>query len=133
MTDSVSPISTAVLPTSVRVVGPPTRGGDAGSDPPADPPVDDPRGNSSPEGGEVLPLSDEATTQSAALAVERLNELLTTAERRVRFRIDEESGKTLIFVVDAATGEIVRQIPADQLLTLARRVGVPGAILDAQV
>lgn|SRR5690606_37936610 len=128
MSDSISPISTAVLPTSVRVPGPPGRG-DAGSSLP----VENSRGNSSPEGGEVLPLSDAAAKQAAALAVEHLNELLRAAERRVRFQIDEESGKTLIFVVDAATGEIVRQIPPNQLLTLARRVGVPGAILDAQV
>jgi|SRR5690554_5808660 len=129
MTDSVSPVSTVVLPASVRVPGPPVRGADASSDPP----VADGRGKSAPGGGEALPLSDPAAKHNAALVVERLNELLSAAERRVRFRIDEESGKTLIFVVDAATGEIVRQIPPNQLLTIARRVGVPGAILEARV
>lgn len=128
MTDSVSPVSTAVLPTSVRVPAPPSRVGDATSDLPTDG-----RGKFAPEGGEHLPLSDPAAKQNAALVVERLNELLRSAERRVRFRIDDESGKTLIFVVDASTGEIVRQIPPSQLLTIAHRVGVPGAILEARV
>lgn len=124
MTDSVSPVSTVVLPATVRVPGPPSRGGDARSELPRS-------GKSAPDGGDALPLSGPMSSRSAGAAVEHLNELLRAAERRVRFAIDESSGKTLIFVVDANTGEIVRQIPPKQLVTLAQRFGMPGAILDA--
>lgn len=90
-------------------------------------------GNFSPRSGERLPPDDKAMMRDLADAVARLNEILGAAERSVRFRIDESSGKTLIYVVNASTGEIVRQIPAEQVLVLARRFGAPGALIDAQV
>src|SRR5690554_1155720 len=128
MTDSVSSVATAVLPMTMRVAAPVT---------PVEPTPDAASrrssGNAAPEGGEELPLAGPATKQSLAQAADRLNEILSAAERRIRFRLDDASGKTLIFVVDASTGEVVRQIPEEHLLTLSRRFDMHGSILDAEV
>ena len=50
----------------------------------------------------------------------RLNELMAERERSLRFRVDEASGRTVITVLDATTHEVVRQIPSEELLALAR-------------
>ena len=127
MTDSVSPVATAVLPTTMRVAAPVT---------PVDPTPDAASrrssGKAAPESGEDLPLAVPATKQSLAAAADRLNEILRAAERRIRFRVDDASGKTLIFVVDASNGEVVRQIPEEHLLALSRRFAMHGSILDAE-
>lgn len=125
MSDSVSPISTVVLPATTQIATPVR----AAEPPPAV--SGDSSGNAVPHDGERLPPVAPVSKQSLSAAVDHLNDILRAADRRVRFRIDDASGKTLIFVVDAATGDIVRQIPAEHVVTLGERFGRPGAIVDA--
>ncbi len=68
-----------------------------------------------------------------AQAVERLNELMTSHQRSLRFSIDASSGRTVITVINDATNEVVRQIPAPELLQIAHNLGVLGSLIDAHV
>ncbi|MFO1376440.1 MAG: flagellar protein FlaG [Steroidobacteraceae bacterium] len=68
--------------------------------------------------------------------VEKLNEFLRQSARHLQFRYDDSSGRTVITVVDAANGDVIRQIPSDELLALAERMraaGQPGALIDLRV
>jgi len=56
-------------------------------------------------------------------AVATLNQGLRAWSTSLRFQIDEEANRVVIQVVDADTGEIVRQIPADEALALSREMG----------
>ncbi|WP_197475127.1 flagellar protein FlaG, partial [Oleiphilus sp. HI0079] len=40
--------------------------------------------------------------------------------RDLKFQLDDQSGKTIITVYDGSTEEVVRQIPDDVVLRLAR-------------
>ena len=40
------------------------------------------------------------------------------SRRELHFSVDENSGRTVIKVIDSATQELVRQIPPEQLLSL---------------
>jgi flagellar protein FlaG len=73
----------------------------------------------------------EPETLDVAKAVERLNELSQSARRNLHFRVDEQSGRTVITVVNTATAEIVRQIPAEEVLAVARAFEAAGGLLDA--
>jgi flagellar protein FlaG len=44
-------------------------------------------------------------------------------QRRVDISVDEETGRTLVRLLDAETGDIVRQVPAEESLVLARAIG----------
>lgn len=44
-------------------------------------------------------------------------------QRKVDISIDEETGRTLVRLLDAETGDIVRQVPAEESLVLARAIG----------
>jgi flagellar protein FlaG len=45
---------------------------------------------------------------------------VAVAERGVEFHVDSGTGLTVISVVDRATGEVVRQIPEDVVIRIAR-------------
>ena len=55
-------------------------------------------------------------------AVTRLNDYVQTVQRDLQFNLDETSGKTIITVVDSKTSEVIRQIPDDVALRLAREL-----------
>jgi flagellar protein FlaG len=53
-------------------------------------------------------------------AVTRLNDYVQTVQRDLQFKLDDDSGKTIITVVDRNTDEVVRQIPDDVAIRLAQ-------------
>lgn len=64
-----------------------------------------------------------------AQTVERLNQLIQNVRRELHFSVDDASGDTIIKVIDAETREVVRQIPADEVLNLAERLQTTGRLL----
>ena len=83
-------------------------------------------GNERPAGGGNLPVAE--TQVDVSRAVEQLNRLARSTARDLHFRVDQTSGRTIITVINAATHEIVRQIPPDEILSLARKL----ALIDAR-
>jgi flagellar protein FlaG len=55
----------------------------------------------------------------ASQAVVDLNDYVQRVGRDLHFSLDKESGKTIIKVLNSETKELVRQIPADEVLALA--------------
>ncbi|WP_415720256.1 flagellar protein FlaG [Photobacterium ganghwense] len=47
-----------------------------------------------------------------------LETLLGRMNRSLRFELDEESGEQVVFIIDKQSGDVVRQIPAQDLLEL---------------
>jgi flagellar protein FlaG len=43
-------------------------------------------------------------------------------QRALQFSVDEESGATIVKVVDTQTKEVIRQIPAEEVLSIASRL-----------
>ncbi|UXI00591.1 flagellar protein FlaG [Photobacterium sp. TY1-4] len=55
--------------------------------------------------------------------VARIEEFVgTTLNKGLAFRIDEESGKNVVTIYDKRTGEVVRQIPDEEMLSLSRQL-----------
>lgn len=55
-------------------------------------------------------------------AVTKLNDYVQSVQRDLQFAMDNDSGKTVITVVDRHTNEVVRQIPDDLALKLAQNL-----------
>src|SRR5690606_27821938 len=68
-------------------------------------------------------------------AVSRINEYVQQSERKLDFRMDEESGQTVIRVYDKQSDELIRQIPGDLALRLAQQLNdeEPSLLFRAQV
>jgi flagellar protein FlaG len=68
-----------------------------------------------------------------AEAAARLRELARESGRALQFRVDDYTGRTVITVTNESTGEVVRQIPAEEVLALARTFGGFGGLVDSEV
>lgn len=74
----------------------------------------------------------EFTTQDLEHAVEKLNEYISSVERDLKFSVAENSGTTIITVVDSQTEEVVRQIPSEEVLKLAEVLQSTGGLVNEQ-
>jgi flagellar protein FlaG len=61
--------------------------------------------------------------ETTAAVAQQLESYLRSVGRSVQFSIDSASGETVVSVRDAATGEVIRQIPSEEALRLARTLG----------
>ena len=76
-------------------------------------------------------------TKTLALNVENLTQIVS---RNLEFSIDDNTGTQVIRVIDSETGELVRQIPPDQILQVISHIQemqddemLPGVLLDDRV
>ena len=77
-----------------------------------------------PQDGKKLPQDNTKQTETGQdnieQAVQRMNDHVQLVNRQLEFKIDENSGRTVITVLDSDTQEIIRQIPGDEALRFAR-------------
>lgn len=66
--------------------------------------------------------SSEEVQEDLAKAVSRLNDYVQSSQRDLQFSMDEESGHTVIKVVDRYTSEVIRQLPDQVVLDLAKKL-----------
>jgi len=55
-------------------------------------------------------------------AVLDINEYVQTIQRTLQFSIDDETGTTVVKVLDSETEEVIRQFPPEEVLALARHL-----------
>jgi len=81
--------------------------------------------NSLPDRGKELPVMEKKSRSKADeidTAVRELNENNQVIQRELQFTIDKDSGHTVIKVIDVKTDEVIRQIPGEEVLKVARRL-----------
>lgn len=66
----------------------------------------------------------EQTSDNVRSAVAKMNEYVQAHQRDLRFSIDQDSGETIVKVLDRTTEEVIRQIPDEIFLKLARSLSV---------
>jgi len=54
--------------------------------------------------------------------VVQLKQQTQSVSRQLEFRVDENSGRTLIKVTDRETGELIREIPSEEMVELGQRL-----------
>lgn len=71
----------------------------------------------------VQVVAREAPRQSAqelAQATRDISDYIQTVSRSLQIAVDSDLGSTIITVIDKATDEVVRQIPSEEVVALAR-------------
>lgn len=75
----------------------------------------------------------QADKGALAQTVEDLNGLVQDLQRQVRFSLDDKSGEMVVTVVDGQTDDVIRQIPAEDVLQLRERLAqATGAIFKGR-
>lgn len=54
--------------------------------------------------------------------VAQMNEFVVSINKGVAFRVDEESGRDVVTIYEAKTGDVIRQIPDEDMLVVLRRL-----------
>jgi len=60
--------------------------------------------------------------------LKKVNDFVQSVQRDLQFSVDKDLDRTVIKVVDSDSGEIIRQIPEDIFLELARRLKQDGEV-----
>ena len=95
MTGNIPPVTPATARTAVRSV------------------PEQPKQEVTKPSGEPLPVKRPVVAPvDISKVVERLNDFVQSSQRSLRFRVDDSSGRTIITVLNAATGEVIREIPS---------------------
>lgn len=55
-------------------------------------------------------------------AVSKINDYVQNQQRTLQFSVDEDSGRNVVKVLDKLTEEVIRQIPQEEVLVIARRI-----------
>lgn len=55
-------------------------------------------------------------------AVGEVKKALAPVARNLQFSIDDETGRTIVKVVDATTNEVIRQFPSEELLAITHSI-----------
>ncbi|CUS31519.1 putative Flagellar protein FlaG [Candidatus Nitrospira nitrificans] len=62
-------------------------------------------------------------------AATRVNEVLSLANPQLRIRVDDETERVVVKVVEQESGEVIRQIPPEELLELEKYLSSPKGLL----
>ncbi|KJY83772.1 flagellar protein FlaG [Vibrio galatheae] len=54
--------------------------------------------------------------------VQQMNDFISSINKGLSFRVDEESGRDVVTIYEADTGDIIRQIPDEEMLVILRRL-----------
>ena len=77
----------------------------------------------------VATQTQEAVTQPAEIergkletAVSDIQDFVQTVRRDINFALDDDSGRMVINVTEASSGDVIRQIPSEEALRLAENL-----------
>lgn len=78
----------------------------------------------------AIRVEPSLSSEELSKVSDRVNELFSSfTNRQLNFEVDESTGRTIIQIIDRATGDIVRQIPPQEFLdTVAALNKIAGSI-----
>lgn len=78
-------------------------------------------------------VPEHSKPEKVRSAVATISEYVQSINRDLQFTIDEDTERTVIKVIDSHSGELIRQIPEEVFLELARKLNDEGEfqLIDA--
>lgn len=68
-------------------------------------------------------IADNNVTETqVADAIDSIQSFVESNQRNLNFSVDEDSQRSVVSVTDANSGDIIRQIPSEEVLELAQRL-----------
>ncbi|EJN35003.1 flagellar protein FlaG [Pseudomonas sp. GM84] len=96
--------------------------------------ADAPRGSDTLEPDAVSAAEKGTDAEKVKSAVSEIEKFLSSSRRNLEFTTDEESGKVVVKVIASETGELIRQLPSEEALRIARSLSdVNSLLFDAKV
>lgn len=64
--------------------------------------------------------TSESTPSQLQQALEEVQAVIQPVARDLLFSVDTDTGKTVVKIVDSATDEVIRQMPSEELIAIAK-------------
>ncbi|MCU7827758.1 MAG: flagellar protein FlaG [Candidatus Thiodiazotropha sp. (ex Myrtea sp. 'scaly one' KF741663)] len=71
---------------------------------------------------QAVQSSSTVSKEDVKAAVEQMKDFAQVMSRQLQFDVDDDSGKTVVRVLDKDSGDVIRQIPSEEVLSLARHM-----------
>ena len=100
-----------------------------------------------PVAGTVAPTANSEVTSTAVepsvsnpqqsaenldTAVKAVNEFVNTVNKDLQFSVDGDTGKTVVKVIDKNTNEVIRQVPSEEMMVIAKALNSIKGLLVQQ-
>ena len=70
----------------------------------------------------VVEPTQTATPAAIAAAVQSVNAYVESVSSSIQFSLDQDTGRTVVKMVDTATDEVLRQFPSEEMLTISKSI-----------
>lgn len=64
--------------------------------------------------------ADTVTHEAVAAAVKEMNDFVKPAVSSVEFSVDDDTGRTIVKMIDTETNKVVRQFPTEEALAISK-------------
>ena len=75
------------------------------------------------------PVDGATTKQEIERAVAQVREVFQNADSRVEFSVDPDLDRVVVKILDGESGTVIRQIPQQEVIELAKRLERPTGLL----
>lgn len=69
------------------------------------------------------PAAPQASNEQLKKAVDEINRAMQQSGRNLQFSVDSATDRVVVRLTDMETGEVIRQIPSEETLEIARSIG----------
>lgn len=84
-----------------------------------------------PEAPTAVDEAKPTPLEQVRQAMEDVRNAIAPVAQDLLFSIDEDTGKTIVKVVDASTDEVIRQIPSEEIISIAKALDkLQGLLLE---
>ena len=75
--------------------------------------------------------SSQSSVHVAMNAARQINDFLKSSSAGLEFKVDSSSKRVVVRIVDSETGQVIRQIPTEEMLAIAQSLErVPGVLIE---
>jgi len=100
----------------------------------------EPADNGKVVNGKAVPASSqeqelrEKKDENLGEAIAKINNYVQQLQRDLQFSVDDDSGRTVIKVIDSNSKEVIRQIPEEVILQVAQSIeaSLEGSLLEVE-
>ena len=71
---------------------------------------------------EMVRKREQLNEEQRAKVMEQMNDFVNSINKGLSFRRDQESGQEVVTIYEASTGDVIRQIPEEEMLEVLRRL-----------
>lgn len=80
-------------------------------------------GSTAPAGTAAKAAPVQVDAEQLQAAMQEIQKAVASRNSNLQFSFDDETNKTVVRVIDSESGELIRQIPSEEVMAIAKSIG----------